>query len=173
MAQTSRRWAQLTPIFRDFVLNQSASAHIVPAKIRGAILRRGGHSISKTSWINPKCFFGSFDGLHLGENTFVNYGCFFDLGAETFIGSNCNIGYQVMFVTCSHTPGAKERRAGKSQNMPIHVGDGVWIGARANIMPGVTIGDGCIIAANSLVLNDCQPNGLYAGIPAKLVRYLE
>lgn len=56
---------------------------------------------------------------------------------------------------------------------PITVGKGCWIGANAIILPGVTIGDGCIIGAGAVVNKDCAPNGLYVGVPTKRVRDLE
>ena len=52
----------------------------------------------------------------------------------------------------------------------ISIGNDVFIGRQVNIMNGVTIGDGCVIGANSMVINDCLPYGIYAGTPAKLLR---
>jgi maltose O-acetyltransferase len=77
-----------------------------------------------------------------------------------------------MFCTSTHEIGSRERRGGKSISIPIKVGNGCWIGARSMILPGVTIGDGCIIAAGSVVTKDCEPNGLYAGTPAKRIKDL-
>jgi acetyltransferase-like isoleucine patch superfamily enzyme len=53
---------------------------------------------------------------------------------------------------------------------PITVEDGAWIGARAMIMPGVTVGAGATIAAGAVVTRDCVAGGTYAGIPARLIR---
>ncbi|MGF1908599.1 CatB-related O-acetyltransferase [Vibrio kasasachensis] len=52
-----------------------------------------------------------------------------------------------------------------------HIGDGSWLGMRAMIMPGVTIGEGAIVAANSVVTKDVEPYSVVAGSPAKLVKY--
>lgn len=54
----------------------------------------------------------------------------------------------------------------------IIVESGCWIGANVTILPGVTIGHGCIVGAGSLVTKDCMPNGLYVGSPAKRIRDL-
>ncbi|WP_036770799.1 CatB-related O-acetyltransferase [Photorhabdus australis] len=52
-----------------------------------------------------------------------------------------------------------------------HIHDGVWLGIRSMIMPGVTIGEGAIVAANSVVTKDVEPYSIVAGSPAKLVKY--
>ncbi|WP_299795597.1 CatB-related O-acetyltransferase [uncultured Shewanella sp.] len=52
-----------------------------------------------------------------------------------------------------------------------HLGDGCWLGMRAMVMPGVTIGEGAIVAANSIVTKDVEPYSVVAGSPAKLVKY--
>lgn len=63
-------------------------------------------------------------------------------------------------------------RGGEVISMPIKIGGGCWIGARAVILPGVTVGNGCIIGAGAVVAKDCEPDGMYAGVPAKRVRDL-
>ncbi|EDK30597.1 antibiotic acetyltransferase [Vibrionales bacterium SWAT-3] len=52
-----------------------------------------------------------------------------------------------------------------------HIKDGVWLGMRAMIMPGVTIGEGAIVAANSVVTKDVEPYTIVGGSPAKLVKH--
>lgn len=126
-------------------------------------------------WL-PGCFIGgdqvAGQNLRVKTNTFINSGCMFYCGAPISIGERCNLAMQVMFCTATHEIGEVSRRAGAPQFAPIVVGDGCWIGARATILPGVTIGEGCIIAAGALVHRDCAPNGLYAGVPAKRIRDL-
>jgi maltose O-acetyltransferase len=46
----------------------------------------------------------------------------------------------------------------------------VWMGARVTVLPGVTVGDGCVIAAGAVVTKDCEPGGVYAGLPARRIR---
>lgn len=57
--------------------------------------------------------------------------------------------------------------------MTTTVGDGCWIGANATILPGVTVAPGCVIAAGAVVTKDTEPDGLYAGVPARRVRDLD
>jgi acetyltransferase-like isoleucine patch superfamily enzyme len=74
--------------------------------------------------------------------------------------------------TSYHEIGASQRRQGAIEQQPIRVGAGTWIGTRAVVLPGVTIGPGCVIAAGAVVTKDCEANGLYMGLPAVRVRDL-
>lgn len=55
----------------------------------------------------------------------------------------------------------------------IIIGDDVWIGYGAQIMPGVNISDGCVIAAGAVVTKNTEPYGIYGGIPAKKIKHRE
>ena len=79
----------------------------------------------------------------------------------------------VHFINGTHEIGTVKRRASTGITKEIHVGDGTWIGADSVIMPGVTIGKGCIIGTGSLVIEDCEDNYIYVGRPAKKLRKLE
>ena len=52
------------------------------------------------------------------------------------------------------------------------IGDGSWLGQNVSVIAGVTIGAGCMIAAGAVVVSDCEPNGLYAGVPARRIKNL-
>ncbi|WP_426374562.1 acyltransferase [Rhodococcoides fascians] len=159
-------FGELEQLLRDVLLNRFVASGAMPRKLRNVLLRCTGHDIHPKSLINAGVFLGAWRGLRLGERVFVNYGCFFDLGAEVTIGRDTRIGYQAMFVTCGHEIGGEFDRAGKPENLPIVVGLGCWIGARVTVLPGVTIGDGCVIASGSIVAADCESNGFYAGVLA-------
>lgn len=77
------------------------------------------------------------------------------------------------FVNGSHEIGPAEKRAGAGKQAPIVIGNGVWIGANTTVLMGVTIGSGTVIGAGSLIISDLEPNSIYVGRPAKLLRKIE
>lgn len=57
------------------------------------------------------------------------------------------------------------------ESIPVHIGNDVWIGARAMILDGVSVGDGAVIGAGAIVTKDVPPYAIVAGVPAKIIRY--
>lgn len=149
-------------------INQIGGSHIIPSKARNALYNALGMNI-RAKEIRPQCIFMG-NNVSIGENSFLNYRCF--VGDNVKIGDNTLMGFEVMLCTPTHEIGNEHKRAGEWKQEPILIGDGCWIGTRATILPGVTVGDGCIIAAGSLVTKDCEPNGLYMGTPAKRIKDL-
>jgi maltose O-acetyltransferase len=82
------------------------------------------------------------------------------------------VGAGTKFLTSTHDIGGPEKRAGTWRTAPITVGRGCWLGANVTVLPGVRIGDGCVIAAGTVVTKDCEPDTLYAGVPAQAKRRL-
>ncbi len=110
--------------------------------------------------------------LTIGEACWINTDCFLNLGADINIGNCVSIGHQVMILTDTHTIGDSSRRAGKLSAAPVVIGDGVWLGARCTVLPGVTIGEGAVVAAGAVVTKSVAPNVLVGGTPARLLRQL-
>ncbi|MCB9135435.1 MAG: acyltransferase [Anaerolineales bacterium] len=111
--------------------------------------------------------------LEIGTGCWINVSCFFDLGAPITIKNNVGLGQEVMLLTGTHPIGTSERRAIGYETKPITIETGVWIGARALILPGVTVRAGAIVAAGSVVTKDVAPNTLVGGTPAKVIKVLE
>ena len=122
---------------------------------RGWIYGRGSLSIAERTWLSPGVVFHT------------------NIEAEIRLGSDCDIGPGVEFVLGSHAIGGEARRAGQGVARPILVGNGCWIGAKSLILGGVTIGDGAIIAAGSVVVRDVPKNTLVAGVPSIVKRQLQ
>jgi maltose O-acetyltransferase len=149
---------------RDLVMNGVVAWPIWSRRIRAVLLRLQGLDVGRAG-ISPNCFFGG-PGISVGDRTFVNYGCFFDGAAEISIGNDCAIGMGAMILTSTHHIGDEARRAGRAKAAPVRIGNGVWLGARAVVLPGTEIQDGCVIAAGAVISGRCEGNGLYRGNPA-------
>lgn len=145
-------------------------------RLRVYLLRMAGFQIGRGTvmWGAPTIT-GSGDlytRLHIGRDCWFNIGCMLNLGATITIGDRVAIGHQVMILTDSHAIGDQKRRAGPLTALPVQIGDGAWVGARATILPGVTIGEGAVVAAGAVVTKTVAPNLLVGGVPARPIREL-
>lgn len=111
--------------------------------------------------------------LKVENNVFIGKRFSVHGNGNVVIGDNCDIAPEVTFLTGTHDIGDSTRRAGKGACLQTRVGRGTWIGARSTILPGITIGKGCVIAAGSVVTQDVPDNVLVAGVPAKIKRKLD
>ena len=152
----------------------SVFLNVFPMCVRKAIFRFFGMKIGKNTRILPYTYFETPHLITFGNNTFCNRDCRFHNGLHSSItvDDNVHISYGVKFLGTTHEIGPETCRAGKEIYQSIHVKQGTWIGAGVTIFPGVTIERGCIIGAGAVVLRDCQPNTVYAGVPAKPIRKL-
>lgn len=140
--------------------------------IRMLLYRACGMSVGNGARINPKCFF-STSNVVIGNGVFVNRFCQIHDGLKgggLIVGDNVFIGFNCVFCLISHKVGDTKQRAGMRVKGNISVGRGAWIGANALILPNVKIGEGCVIAAGSVVTKDTEDNCLYAGCPARLIK---
>ncbi|MEE0902329.1 MAG: acyltransferase, partial [Methanobrevibacter sp.] len=85
-----------------------------------------------------------------------------------FIGDNVLIGHNTCLLTLNHNEDPAKRA--NLLPAPVKIGNGAWLGSNVTVLPGVTIGDGAIIAANAVVTKDVDADTIVAGIPAKFVR---
>jgi maltose O-acetyltransferase len=121
---------------------------------RGWIYGRGVLGIGDHTWLSPQVVFYTHPD------------------APIRIAENCDIGPGVQFITGTHEIGPATRRAGAGLARAISVGRGTWIGASVRILGGVTIGEGCVVAAGAVVTQDIPAQSLAAGIPATVKRVL-
>lgn len=77
-----------------------------------------------------------------------------------------------MLTTVTHEIGNSDQRAGVNLYKSIKIDEGCWLGANVTVLPGVTIGKGCIVGAGSLVNKSLEENYMYAGVPARKIKYL-
>ena len=108
--------------------------------------------------------------LTVGNNTFINYNfaCIdyapVKIGANVYIGPNCSI------YTQGHALLAEERKKHLGYAKPVTIGENSWLGGNVIVLPGVTIGDKCVVGAGSVVTKDIPSGYLAAGNPCKPIR---
>jgi acetyltransferase-like isoleucine patch superfamily enzyme len=95
----------------------------------------------------------------------INYNTKISCSERIHIGRNVKISWEVQIMDSDgHSIN------GEANTKPIHIGNNVWIGNRATILKGVTIGDGSVVAAGTIVTKDVPPNSLVAGVPGKIIK---
>lgn len=130
-----------------------------------------GHSIDESVTVSQP-FYTDF-GRHIifGKDIFINKNVtFVDLGGIT-LGDNVLIGPDSRLITVNHLTDPQNRRG--VAVAPIVIKKNAWIGANVSILPGVTIGENAIVAADATVTRDVPKNAVVVGSPAKIVRMID
>jgi acetyltransferase-like isoleucine patch superfamily enzyme len=137
------------------------------------ILRQNGGKIGNNCDIEAPLYFHNctdFKNLIVGDNCHVGKCCFFDLKDKVEIKDNCTISMQVAFITHIDLGYSLQKTYIDSSKGPILINSDVYIGARATILQGITIGTGAVIGACSLVIDNIDLNSMAVGVPAKVKR---
>jgi len=113
------------------------------------------------------CRFLNGRKVHLGERNVINFGCLFD-GRKFKIrtGDDVSIGPEASILTLGHDPQSSEF---SDRGGDVDIGNRVWIGYRAIILPGITIGEGAVVGAGAVVTKDVDPFAIMAGNPARKI----
>jgi maltose O-acetyltransferase len=148
---------------------QPATSTLWPTPVRRMLLRLGGVKLGPVIWGLERCWFES-ENVSIGAGCAINSECWFEGHGRIVIGRDVLFGSQVMILTSDHEIFPDGQVARSATYGEVHIEDRCWIGTRAMIMPGVTIGAGTVIGAGALVTKDCDPGAVYVGVPAKRVR---
>ena len=148
---------------------------ILPSKLeeRREKLKRILGRTGENFLIEPgfRCDYGF--NIELGENFFANYDLVVLDCAPVRFGRNCFLGPQCGIYTAVHPLDARERAAGVEWARPVTVGDNVWMGGHVTVLPGVSIGDGTVIGAGSVVTHNVPAGVVAAGNPCRIIRAVE
>ncbi|MFF9049184.1 sugar O-acetyltransferase [Streptomyces parvulus] len=127
-------------------------------------------SLGEEAHVRPPLWVDYGSNITIGARTFVNYNLTaLDVAAIT-IGEDCQIGPNVQLLTPTHPLEPGPRRDKLEAARPITIGDNVWLGGGAIVLPGVTIGDNSVIGAGAVVTKDVPANVVAVGNPARPVR---
>ena len=117
-------------------------------------------------------FYANWGGsnVHFGSNVYANFGLTLVDDGEIFVGDRVLFGPHVTVATANHPVNPELREKSFQYNRDVHIGNNVWIGAGAVIVPGVTIGDNAVIGAGSVVTRDIPANTVAVGNPCRVIR---
>jgi acetyltransferase-like isoleucine patch superfamily enzyme len=172
------RWkvVQAIVVKRLFGINRLAQLiHNGPAECVSVILRRFGAGIGQPcdiEWgLTVHNALNGFSNLVIEENCHIGKEVLLDLRAPIQIGAGSTISMRVNIITHLDLgdafQGSERYRA---YARPVIIGRHVYIGAAATVLPGVKLGEGCVVAAGALVNNDVPDHAVVAGVPARVIR---
>jgi acetyltransferase-like isoleucine patch superfamily enzyme len=149
-----------------FVYNQILGR--VPSRfLRSAYLRLWLGRVGLGTGVQASCQFLNGRKIFLGERNVVNFGCLLD-GRKFVIrtGNDVSIGPEASILTLGHDPQSPDFA---DRGGDVIIGDHVWIGYRAILLPGISIGDGAVVGAGAVVTKNVMPYTIVAGNPAKVI----
>lgn len=134
------------------------------------ILRELLGSVGDEVYVVPPLYVDYGQHISIGARSFINYNLVaLDVAAIT-IGEDCQIGPNVQLLTPTHPVDPELRRQKYESAQPITIGNNVWIGGGAIILPGVTVGDNSVIGAGAVVTKSIPANVIALGNPARVVK---
>lgn len=137
---------------------------------RSQILKEVLAEVGEGCYIEPPFRANWGSHVHIGNGFYSNFNLTVVDDADIYIGDNVMIAPNVVIATGTHPICPELREKVYQYNLPVHIGNCVWIGAGAIIMPGVTIGDGSVIGAGSVVTKDIPAGVVAVGNPCKVLR---
>ncbi|MBQ7698097.1 MAG: sugar O-acetyltransferase [Paludibacteraceae bacterium] len=142
-----------------------------PDELRALLSELWSIDVPESLGMFPPFYTDCGKNTYVGERVFINMGCKFQDQGGIIIGDDALIGHNATLCTLNHDPDPQHR--GDMTAKPIHIGNGVWLGANVTILQGVTIGDGAIIAAGAVVNKDVPAKTVVGGIPAKIIKTIK
>ncbi len=148
--------------------------HLLPSETKRrediivSLFGKSGHS-----FLIEQPFFCDYGyNIEIGENFYANVNCVILDEAKVKFGDNVFIAPGCGFYTAGHPLDVEQRNRGLEYARPISIGNNVWIGAHVCVLPGVMIGDNCVIGAGSVVNKDIPAGTLAVGNPCRVIRKL-
>jgi len=148
-------------------LYNAVLGHVPSRRLRRLVLRGWLGGLGEGASVLLGCRFLNGRKVFLGARTVINPGCLIDgRHFPVRIGADVSIGPEASLLTLGHDP---QSPLFADRGGAVTIGDRAWIAYRAVILPGVTVGEGAVIAAGSVVTRDVAPFTIVAGNPAEVV----
>jgi len=126
----------------------------------------------ENSYIEPPFLCNYGEHIFLDDFSYINYNCVVLDNNHVHIGKHTMLGPAVQLYTAVHPLDAETRNKLQETAEPITIGDNVWIGGAAVILPGITIGNNAVVGAGAVVTKNVEPFTVVAGNPAKVIKSL-
>ncbi|MCG2618074.1 acyltransferase [Terrimonas sp. NA20] len=161
------------------VLGKNAADAVRPyfpmtrSKWKLILIKRRFKEFGERSTITSPSIFQGMENISIGKDSDI--GAFVHIwgnGGVT-IGDGVLIASHVVITSLTHSYSGKQIKNAPTVAAPIHIDNGVWIGAHAVIMPGVTIGEGAVIGAGAIVTSNVPAMAIAVGVPARIIKYRE
>ena len=142
-------------------------AKVPSRRLRAFWLRHALEAMGTGTSVQMGCRFLNPRRVALGERNVINFGCLLD-GRKFRIrtGSDVSVGPEATILTLGHDPQSPDF---DDRGGDVTIGDRAWIGFRAIVMPGITIGEGAVVGAGAVVTKDVEAYSIVAGNPARQI----
>lgn len=142
-------------------------SHLPSRRLRLMVLRPWLNNLGQNCGVQLHCRFLHGPGVQLGDRCVINHGCLLDgRRFPIYVGADVSIGPEAAILTLGHDPHSPHFA---DRGGPVSIGDHVWIGFRAIVLPGVSIGEGAVVGAGAVVSRDVPPFTIVAGNPARQI----
>ncbi|HBV52666.1 MAG TPA: galactoside O-acetyltransferase [Clostridiales bacterium] len=137
---------------------------------RAALLKELFASVGEGCYVEPPLHTNWGRNTHFGNHVYANFNLTLVDDTDIYVGDYVMFGPNVTVATAGHPVNPELRRKAAQFNIPVRIGNNVWIGAGAVILPGVQIGENSVIGAGSVVTKDVPPNVVAVGNPCRILR---
>lgn len=146
--------------------------HSRPSEVetREEIIKKVFAEVGENCYVEPPFYANWGCNMHVGKNFYANFSLTVVDDADIYIGDHVMIAPNVVIATGTHPICPELREQAYQYNLPVHIGNRVWLGTGVLVMPGVTIGDNTVIGAGSVVTKDIPANVVAVGNPCRVLR---
>ena len=163
--ELNKKLYECKELIHDF--NMSRPSEV---EYRDKIIRKVFAEVGNNCYIEPPFHANWGCNMHVGNNFYSNFNLTVVDDADIYIGDSVMIAPNVVIATGTHPICPKLREKWYQYNLPVHIGNRVWIGAGTIILPGVTIGDDSVIGVGSVVTKNIPSGVVAVGNPCRVLR---
>lgn len=163
--ELARKQAECLEILYDFNHTRPSEA-----EKRNSILKTLLAEVGEGCYVEPPLHANWGCNTHFGRGVYANFNLTLVDDVDIYVGDSVMFGPNVTVATAGHPIEPELRRRVGQYNVPVHIGNNVWIGANSVILPGVRIGDNTVIGAGSIVTKDIPANVVAVGNPCRVLR---